>query len=129
MARLHAFAESESRFKKIIDAIIVSVSDLTKLVKARTMNIRAKEAVAVPVLSATEPESEVIEVLERAANDSKFIAQLTCEGSRALQGYDLTLEEKAALLSGDISWIEAHVGKLDAHLRTWLWCRLQQEIW
>ena len=73
--------------------------------------------------------AEILRVLDRAADDDDFIAQLTYHGSEALQGYDLTAEEKAALLSGDIGWIEARVGKLDARLRTWLECRLQQEIW
>ena len=72
---------------------------------------------------------EVLRVLERAAEDDRFIAQLTHRGSDALQGYNLTLEAKAALLSGDVGWIEARVGKLDARLRTWLDCRLQQEVW
>ncbi|MDY7078706.1 MAG: hypothetical protein SXV54_17470 [Chloroflexota bacterium] len=73
--------------------------------------------------------SEILRVLDKAADDDSFIAQLTYHGSKALQGYDLTMEEKAALLSGDIGWIEARVGKLDARLRTWLDCRLEQEIW
>lgn len=73
--------------------------------------------------------SELRRVLERAADDPGFIAQLTEQGSKALADYDLTFEEKAALLSGDIRWIEAHLGKLDKRLSTWLWCRLQQEIW
>jgi hypothetical protein len=73
--------------------------------------------------------AEILRVLDRAARDDRFIAQLTFNGSEALREYDLTDEEKAALLSGDIRWIEARVGKLDARLRTWLDCRLQQEIW
>jgi hypothetical protein len=72
---------------------------------------------------------EILRVLDRAASDNGFIAQLTYRGSDALQGYHLTNEAKAALLSGDIRWIEAHAGELDARLSTWLWCRLQQEIW
>lgn len=72
---------------------------------------------------------EILRVLDRAASDNGFIAQLTYRGSDALQGYHLTNEAKAALVSGDIRWIEAHVGKLSARLSTWLWCRLQQEIW
>jgi hypothetical protein len=72
---------------------------------------------------------EILRVLGRAADDAGFIAQLTHNGHRALQGYDLTEEAEAALLSGDIRWIEDRVGKLDARLRTWLDCRLQQEIW
>ena len=74
-------------------------------------------------------DDEILKVLQRAAQDNHFIAQLTHRGDEALEGYDLTWQEKAALLSGDIGWIEAHVGKLDARLRTWLECRLQQEIW
>ena len=72
---------------------------------------------------------EVARVLERAAGDNRFIAQLTHHGPDALRGYNLSLEAQAALLGGDIHWIEARVGKLNARLRTWLDCRLQQEIW
>ena len=77
----------------------------------------------------TSDEETVVTVLERAADDPDFIAQLTYQGSKTLQDYDLTLEEKAVLLSGDINWIETHIGKLDERLSTWMECRLQQEIW
>ena len=76
-----------------------------------------------------ESDGEILRVLGRAAEDNGFIAELTYHGSRALEGYKLTLKAKAALLSGDIRWIEARVGKLNSRLRTWLDCRLQQEIW
>lgn len=72
---------------------------------------------------------EILRVLQRAAMDDKFIALLTEHGSRALQGYELSPQAKAAIASGDIRWIEARVGKLDKSLRTWIDCRLQQEIW
>ena len=72
---------------------------------------------------------ELLRVLERAEEEDAFIAQLTYHGPAALQEYSLSLEAKAALLSGDVGWIEACVGKLDRRLRTWLDCRLQQEIW
>jgi len=74
-------------------------------------------------------EKAIVKVLERATHNSAFIAQLTSQGSKTLQGLNLTMEEKAALTSGDINWIETRVGKLDDQLSTWLWCRLQQEIW
>lgn len=77
----------------------------------------------------TENRDEVLRVLDRAADDYAFIAQLTEQGSEALQSYNLTREEKAALVTGDIAWIEAHVGKLDARLSTWPMCRLEQENW
>ena len=72
---------------------------------------------------------DVLRVLDRAADDHRFIAALTHRGSQALQGYHLTAEATAALLGGDIRWVEAHVGKLTERQQTWLWCRLCQEIW
>jgi hypothetical protein len=72
---------------------------------------------------------EILRVLDRAADDNAFIAALAHPGSKALKGYRLTSEAKAALLSGDLPWIEAHVGKLSERQQTWLWCRLGQEIW
>jgi hypothetical protein len=74
-------------------------------------------------------EEEILRVLVRAAEDNDFIARLTHRGDEALEPYGLNWREKAALLSGDIRWIEARLGKLNARLRTWLDCRLQQEIW
>jgi len=71
----------------------------------------------------------ILDVLDKAATDSRFIAELTDQGLEALSRYHLTWPEKAALLSGDIRWIEAHIGKLSTRQRTWLECRLQQEIW
>ena len=72
---------------------------------------------------------EMLRVLERAAADDAFIAQLTDHPEDTLAGYALTWQEKAALLSGDVRWIEASTGPLSPRLRTWLECRLQQEKW
>jgi len=90
---------------------------------------KSKDTVSVPEVNSRESGKALVEILARAANDPTFIGKLTDEGSKALQGYSLTPEEKAALLSGDINWIEAHIGTLDEQLSTWLQCRLQQEIW
>ncbi len=59
----------------------------------------------------------------------RYISQLTDDFTEAVKDYELTWEEHAALNSGDIRWIETHIGKLDNRLRTWLDCRLQQERW
>jgi len=72
----------------------------------------------------------VLAVLERAAEESDFLARLADNPCEALaEYYTLTSEEKAALASGDIKRIEEWVGKLDERLATWLWCRLSQEKW
>ncbi len=74
-------------------------------------------------------ERDMLRVLKRAATDDDFIARLTYEGEQVLQGYHLSWQAKAALLSGDIRWVENRVGKLNPEQRTWFDCRLQQEIW
>jgi len=72
----------------------------------------------------------ILAILARAADDSKFLAQLADNPHEALSGYyTLTSEELAALASGDIKKIEEWVGKLDQRHATWLWCRLSQEKW
>lgn len=55
----------------------------------------------------------VLKVLERAAEDDKFIGQLTDDFAEAVKDYDLTWEEHAALASGDVRWIESPIGKMD----------------
>ncbi len=72
---------------------------------------------------------EMIKVLERAASDSKFIYDLLNYGADALEEYDLTGPEKLAIWTGDISWIEEHIGPLTPLQRRWLELRKKSEIW
>ena len=71
----------------------------------------------------------LLAVLTRARDDGNFLASLAENTAEALKEYDLTTEEKAALSSGDIRWIESKLGTLDEPLRTWLTARLTQEKW
>jgi formate dehydrogenase alpha subunit len=71
----------------------------------------------------------VLAVLDRAAQDNAFLARLAENPAEALKDYEMTTEEKAALMSGDIRKIESWLGKLDERLRTWLMLRLSQEKW
>ena len=80
-------------------------------------------------LTERESDREILRVLDRAADDNSFIAELTHQGAKALESYKLTLQAKAALLSGDLRWIEGRLGKLNSRQRIWLDCRLAQEIW
>jgi predicted molibdopterin-dependent oxidoreductase YjgC len=71
----------------------------------------------------------VLAVLDRAAEDNEFLARLADNPAEALEDYDLTDEEKAAIAGGDIRKIESWTGKLDDRLKKWLVARLQQEQW
>jgi len=91
---------------------------------------------ALEVAATKEPEEqkiihkqEVIKVLERAGTDSNFSESLFEKGADALEEYQLTGPEKLAILTGDISWIEEHVGKLSEVQKRWLIQRLSAEIW
>ena len=88
-----------------------------------------RQRIHVPAGAARMSQPILIEVLEKAADDPSFIARLTEKGSHALSRYKLRPEEKAAIISGDIRWIEANVGPLTDHQKTWLMCRLEQEKW
>jgi len=71
----------------------------------------------------------LISVLARARDDDGFLTELSENPDKALEGYNLTSEAKAALTSGDLHWLESRVGFLDESLRTLLVSRLSQEKW
>jgi hypothetical protein len=51
------------------------------------------------------------------------------KGSKALQGYQLSDEAKAAIVSGDLNWILKHIGQLNRQQLAWIRGRLQLERW
>jgi len=71
----------------------------------------------------------LIAVLAKARDDNAFLARLSENPDKALEGYELSNEAKAALASGDLRWLESRMGFLDEPLRTWLTSRLSQEKW
>jgi DNA-binding response OmpR family regulator len=70
---------------------------------------------------------EVIRAIETAAEDSEFEMSLDRGGS--LDGYNLTDEAKAAVISGDLNWIRKHVGELTEEQLKWIYRRLEREVW
>ncbi len=71
----------------------------------------------------------VLDVLAKLRDDSAFMAKLAENHYEVLRDYSLTPEETAALISGDIRWIESKMGTITDPLRTWLTARLAQEKW
>ena len=91
---------------------------------------------ALDIAATREPEEqrlihkeEILKVLEQAATDTELVYNLLHYGSEALEDYDLTGPEKLAILTGDIKWIEEHIGALTPTQRRWLDQRLSAEIW
>ena len=52
-------------------------------------------------------QENLTKVIERASMDGAFRSQLQSNPDAALKGYDLTTEERAALMSGDAGRLEA----------------------
>ena len=69
----------------------------------------------------------ILTVLERAAEDNKFLAALAENPAGVLESYDLTPEHRDALVYQDIAALEKWVGPLDERLHVWLKARLKQE--
>lgn len=81
-----------------------------------------------------EPEAKaqperVREVLRLASSDESFGNRLLFEGTGALAEVPITSEAKAAIVSGDIAWIQEECGELCAEERFWLTKRLEAELW
>jgi DNA-binding NtrC family response regulator len=72
---------------------------------------------------------QIVTVLERAARDSEFAESLFHNGADTLEEYGLTGPEKLAILTGDIAWIEEHIGTLTETQKRWLIQKLSAEIW
>lgn len=73
--------------------------------------------------------NEVIEVLNRTAEDLDFWRDLMENGSLALEGYSLSDEAKAAIASGDLLWIQRQVGELTHRQLMFIYKRLEKEAW
>jgi len=69
----------------------------------------------------------MLSVLDRASQDNEFLAKLAENPAEALKEYQLSEEDKAAIISGDIRKIESWTGKLDNRLKQWLIAKLSQE--
>jgi len=72
---------------------------------------------------------EVLRVLDRTHEDSVFWRELMETGSEALEGYQLSNEAKAAIISGDLKWINENVGELTQKQLRFVLKRLEREAW
>lgn len=63
-------------------------------------------------------------VLAKAGKDDTFFTRLAQEPDDILKDYDLNPEERAALSTGDIKWLESRASVLDDPLGTWVTLKL-----
>ncbi len=72
---------------------------------------------------------EVIQALNRTAEDWDFWRDLMENGTDALQSYNLSSEAKAAIASGDLKWINENIGELTQKQLMFIHKRLEREAW
>ena len=99
------------------------------------LNAQADKTAA-PVIEKARTEEEkliqkrhVIQVLNRSAEDKDFWIALMETGSDALADYELSMEAKAAIASGDLRWINENVGELTQKQLMFIYKRLEREAW
>lgn len=72
---------------------------------------------------------EVVAVLNRTAEDAEFTKDLMESGSTALAGYELSSDARAAIVSGDLKWINENIGELTQKQLMFIYNRLEREAW
>ncbi len=72
---------------------------------------------------------EVIRVLDRTYEDQAFWTELAENGPEVLREYQLSSEARAAILSGDLKWINENVGELTQKQLMFIFKRLEREAW
>ena len=72
---------------------------------------------------------EVSMILNRTAEDPDFWKDLMENGSIALEEYQLSGEAKAAIVSGDLKWINENIGELTQKQLMFIYKRLEREAW
>ena len=107
------------------EELVTAVKDAFQEVDKSSMEELLVETKRVKLIQ----KQEVIRALETAAEDYTFAAQMLEGSSRALEGYDLSSEAKAAIISGDLKWIRENVGELTEEQLEWIYKRLEVEAW
>ena len=72
---------------------------------------------------------DVIRVLDRTYEEQTFWRELMEKGPEVLEDYQLSSEAKAAILSGDLKWINENVGELTQKQLMFILKRLEREAW
>jgi glycine cleavage system H lipoate-binding protein len=88
------------------------VQDFFLPILTRTWKRKGDTAVRPEALDQDELKREVFRVLNRTSDDRDFYRTLINMQAEALEPYKLNSEAKTAILSGDLQWLNDHIGEL-----------------
>jgi DNA-binding NtrC family response regulator len=72
---------------------------------------------------------EVLNVLNRATQNEQFWRNIMENGTEALKDYQLPLEAKTAIMSGDLKWLRENIGELTQNQLMIVYKRHEREAW
>jgi len=88
------------------------VQDFFLPILTRTWKRKGETALRPEAMDQEELKREVFRVLNRTSNDREFYRTLMDMQTEALEAYKLNSEAKTAILSGDLQWLNDHIGEL-----------------
>ncbi|MGO9577895.1 MAG: glycine cleavage system protein H [Desulfobaccales bacterium] len=101
------------------------VQDFFLPILTRTWKRKGEAALRPEAADQDELKREVFRVLNRTSDDREFYRTLMDMQPEALEAYKLSSEAKTAILSGDLQWLNEHIGELtQKQLRFVLSCLL-----
>ncbi len=112
---------TEEQIKTAIDEALAAHTTTTE----KTEPIASSDL----VIDTSIQKREVLKVLNRTSEDEGFWTDLMEKGSLALEEYTLSDEAKAAVVSGDLKWINENVGELTQKQLMYVFKRLEREAW
>jgi DNA-binding response OmpR family regulator len=111
---------TEDQIKTAINEALVSQDEEAEKTKIKKAETKEEKLIQ---------KREVSKVLNRTAEDSDFWTDLMENGSIALERFQLSSEAKAAIVSGDLKWINENVGELTQKQLMFIYKRLEREAW
>ena len=86
----------------------------------KTINDSIKSANLKPANEETIHREEFLKVIKRGSTDHKFAQGVYSVGAAALEDYKLSSQEKLAIVTSDIDWIEDQIGTLTHNQKQWM---------
>jgi DNA-binding response OmpR family regulator len=90
-----------------------------ELIRAVVSAINASTS-AVPEEQTLIHTEAVLNILKKGASDPDFARRVFEQGGDALDSYTLTPNEKLAIVTGDVGWLEDQLGMIKPEQKSWL---------
>lgn len=109
----------ETEIKEAVYGALQKIQEEEARIKGRVSNEESKLI----------EKRELISVLDRTAEDREFWIDLMENGYEVLEDYNLSSEAKAAIMSGDLGWINRNIGELTQKQLMFISKRSECEVW